>query len=80
MITVRVKLFATLRRVRSDLSPGESFAVALPEGATVADLIGALGLPEEEVKLVFVNGRSRQGDQMLLAGDEVGIFPPVGGG
>ena len=80
MITVHVKLFATLRRVRPNLALGQSFAVALPEGATVADLIGELGLPEEEVKLVFVNATYRERDHVLSDGDEVGIFPPVGGG
>jgi molybdopterin synthase sulfur carrier subunit len=80
MITVHVKLFATLRRVRPDLSLGQSFRVALPEGATVADLIDELGLPEEEIKLVFVNATYRELDHILSAGDEIGIFPPVGGG
>jgi molybdopterin synthase sulfur carrier subunit len=80
MITVHVKLFATLRRVCPDLSLGQSFRVALPEGATVADLIDELGLPEEEIKLVFVNATYRELDHILSAGDEIGIFPPVGGG
>jgi molybdopterin synthase sulfur carrier subunit len=80
MITVHVRLFATLRRLHPDLPPGQSFPVALPEGATMADLIRALELPEEEVKLVFVNGRSRAQAHILSDGDEIGIFPPVGGG
>jgi molybdopterin synthase sulfur carrier subunit len=80
MITVDVKLFATLRRVRPNLALGQSFSVALPEGATVANLIDELGLPEEEIKLVFVNATYRELDYVLSGGDEVGIFPPVGGG
>jgi len=52
----------------------------LPEGATIADLIHHLNLPAEEVKLAFVNGRARPEDWRLEPGDEVGIFPPVGGG
>jgi molybdopterin converting factor small subunit len=80
MITVQVKLFATLRRHRPGTKLGEAFAVDLPEGRTVRDLIQELDLPEAEVKLVFVNGRFRDSDHVLADGDEVGIFPPVGGG
>jgi sulfur carrier protein ThiS len=80
MITVDAKLFATLRRVRPDVPLGQPCSVALAEAATVADLINELGLPEEEVKLVFVNGRSCKMDHVLSEGDEIGLFPPVGGG
>jgi molybdopterin synthase sulfur carrier subunit len=80
MITVHVKLFATLRRYREGLKIGEAFPVELPDGATTGHLIGQLGLPEEEVKMVFVNGRVYDRDRVLSNGDELGIFPPVGGG
>ena len=80
MITVHVKLFATLRRVRPEVPMGQPFPHTLPEGATIADLIEELGLPEEEVKLVFVNAHFREWDHLLSEGDEIGIFPPVGGG
>jgi len=59
MITVQVKLFATLRRYRPGLKMGQALAVELPAGATVGQLIRELGLPEEEVRMVFVNGLVR---------------------
>lgn len=80
MITVHVKLFATLRQYRPGLGIGEAFPVELPDGATVADLIQTLGLPQGEVKVVFVNALFREPEHVLDDGDEVGIFPPVGGG
>ena len=80
MMTVHAKLFATLRRFRPEVKMGESFPVELPEGATLAQLMQKVGLPEEEVKVVFVNGLFRTGEHPLASGDEVGIFPPVGGG
>jgi sulfur-carrier protein len=80
MITVHVKLFATLRRARPDVPIGQSFPVELPGGTTVADLIQHLELPDEEVKIVFVNALYRDRDYVLSDSDEVGIFPPVGGG
>jgi molybdopterin synthase sulfur carrier subunit len=80
MITVHVKLFATLRRFRPELGLGEAFPVELPEGSTVGDLIEHLALPKEEVRLIFVNAHFRELDYILADGDELGVFPPVGGG
>ncbi len=80
MITVQVKLFATLRRHYPDLGIGEAMDIDLTDGATVNQLLDHLDLPEKEVKVVFVNGVVRGRDYALADGDEVGIFPPVGGG
>ena len=77
---VKVKLFATLRELFPDLGIGEAMEVQLPHGASVRDLVGNLGIPPEEVKLVYVNGRLKNMEYVLSEGDEVGIFPPVGGG
>lgn len=80
MITVQVKLFATLRRQFPDLDIGEAMAVEVPEGTTVGELLHELELPAEQVKVVFVNNTIRKEDYELKDGDEVGVFPPVGGG
>jgi molybdopterin synthase sulfur carrier subunit len=80
MITVHAKLFATLRSYRPGLGLGQAFPVELPDGATVGLLVRLLGLPEEEVKMIFVNGIVRDREHVLADGDELGIFPPVGGG
>ena len=52
----------------------------LPDGTTVQDLIRHLELPEDQVKIVFVNALFRQMDHVLADGDELGVFPAVGGG
>ena len=80
MTTVHVKLFATLRQYKTGLGLGEAFPVDLPDGTTVQGLIRHLGLPEEQVKVVFVNALFREMDHVLADGDELGIFPAVGGG
>lgn len=80
MPTVSVKLFATLRRHYPDLDIGEAMPVEIEEGATVADLLAQLDLPEDQVKIVFVNGIVHEMDHQLEDEDELGIFPPVGGG
>ena len=78
---VRVKLFATLGQYAGrDQLPGTPFEVELVEGAAIDDLLRQLNLPADEVKLCFVNGRMQEPDFTLQDGDEVGIFPPIGGG
>ncbi len=77
---VNVKLFATLQRYKPEVFAGEVFAVELPDGSTLSDLVARLEIRANEVKVMFVNGRARAEMYRLKDGDEVGIFPPVGGG
>ena len=77
---VRVKLYATLSRYLSNTASGIPFEIEVPSGTTMADLVDRLKLPREEVKLFFVKGRARPIDWPLESGDEVGIFPLIGGG
>jgi molybdopterin synthase sulfur carrier subunit len=77
---VYVKLFATLRHHAPGAAIGLPFEINLAEGAAVADLIHHLNLPVEEVKMVYVNARARPEDWRLEPGDEIGIFPLIGGG
>ena len=41
---------------------------------------GILGIDKETSLIIFVNGRAQNFDYKLMNGDQVGIFPPVGGG
>jgi molybdopterin converting factor small subunit len=80
MIEIEVRLFGNLREHRPELKPGEAIRVTLREGATASTLLEKLGIPEETVKVVFVNGLITSSDHVLEANDRVGIFPPVAGG
>lgn len=77
---VHVRLFATLRRHYPHVGIGEPMDVELEAGATIGQLITQLRLPADQVKVVFVNGIVREKEHVLNAGDEMGVFPPVGGG
>ncbi len=77
---VHARLFATLARHLPGTTAGATIEVDLSEGATVATLLASLGVPLEEARMVFVNGRARPLDWALQPGDEVGAFPPIGGG
>lgn len=75
-----VRLFAHLVQYRPSSSSGRSFTMELPDGSDISTLIEKLGIPEEEVKTVFVNHIISPPDAILKEGDEVGIFSPIGGG
>jgi molybdopterin synthase sulfur carrier subunit len=86
---VYVKLYATLARSVSGpvlaqypegIRVGSRFEVELPESSTLANLVDYLALSREDVKVSFVNGKTQDFDYRLEAGDEVGMFPPIGGG
>jgi molybdopterin converting factor small subunit len=75
---IQVKLFAELREY---VPGGESpWAGEFPEGATVADILAELKVPEGKPRILLVNGRHVQPGQALKEGDLLAVFPPVAGG
>ena len=77
---VTVKLYATLRHYGQGAQAGTPFEIELSEDATLHNLIHELKIPPEETRTTFVNGIIQEHDWKLKDGDEVGIFPPIGGG
>ncbi len=74
-MTVTVKLFATLRNNREKIMTME-----LPEQGTTAYILEEIGIGQEEVAIIMINGRGAKIDQEIEDQDVVSIFPPVGGG
>jgi molybdopterin synthase sulfur carrier subunit len=77
---ISVKLYATLTKYAGGSIMHEAMEVEIPEGATFQELYDQLGIPPDEVKIAFVNSTIQEPDYKFREGDEVGIFPPVGGG
>lgn len=74
---VTVRLFAALR----ERAGSSSVSLDLPDGATVADALRALEDVRGGVQCVLaVNREYAPEDQVLAAGDEVALIPPVSGG
>jgi molybdopterin synthase catalytic subunit len=82
MISVKVKLFATLRQQAG----WSEQAIDAPEGSTLGDLMKLLMASYPNLKLTgravyaAVNQNYAKPEHPLAAGDEVAIFPPVSGG
>lgn len=83
-LTVTVKFFASLRESLGT----DELTAPLPDGATVADLIGVLAsrgapwncLEGDRPVLAAVNQTMVKPAHLLKPGDEVALFPPVTGG
>lgn len=77
---VRVKLFSVLRDYVPGYDPRQGLAVELPEGATVDDLLGNLGIPPAKAPVVTCNGRILKLADPILQDSTLQIFQPVAGG
>lgn len=72
---VTVKLFATFRNDRFKVAMQEH-----PAGINCRTIVLGLGLTEEEIGVVMVNGRHATLDHVLQEGETLSLFPLVGGG
>jgi hypothetical protein len=70
---LRVKLVPCQKLSRNSKIGREGGEVSLPDGGRVRDLVQAVGLFDEEVRKVFVNGRRARLDTSLGRNDVVQI-------
>jgi molybdopterin converting factor small subunit len=75
---VTARLFAGLEGLARHRR--HEWRVPLADAATVTDLCASIGLPPGVAGLVLVNGVHADAATPLRDGDEVSLFPPVGGG
>jgi molybdopterin converting factor subunit 1 len=81
-MTVTVRLFARAR----DLAGADRVTVEIPADATAADLRRRLGeqvpalAPLLERSALAVGGEFAEDGQLLTAGSEIALLPPVSGG
>ena len=52
----------------------------MPEGATVAQVLKMLNIPEEKTKILLINGRNAGKEMVLNEGDVFHVFPIMAGG
>jgi molybdopterin converting factor small subunit len=77
---VLVTLSTTLRDHVPGYSPAQGLSTDINSPADVKALLALLGIPENETKIIMVNGRQATLRDPLSDGDRVALFPAVGGG
>jgi sulfur-carrier protein len=70
-----VKLFAYFRDNRFKQQDMD-----FPEGTTVEDILHSLGIPVDECGVTMINSRHCELHHIPGEGDQLAIFPAIGGG
>lgn len=70
---LRVKIVTCDKLARNSKVGREGGEVSLPDGGRVRDLVQAVGLFDEEIRRVFVNGRKARLDTALSRNDLVEV-------
>jgi molybdopterin synthase sulfur carrier subunit len=73
-IRITVLLGGNLRKEAGE--GRQEFEAELTSGALVEDLISRLGLPDDRVKMIMVNGKGATLDTPISDGNRVALFPP----
>ena len=77
---IYIKLYAGLANYMPDKKLDNLLVVDIKPNTTVYNLIKKLNLPAEKVKIIFLNNRHSNGDEILEDNDRLGIFPLIAGG
>ena len=72
---ITIKLFANFRNNRFNKK-----VRTIAPGTTVGAIVTELAITEDEVGVILINGRHGSLDQSLTEGDNLSLFPLVGGG
>lgn len=74
-MNITVKFFATFRQGR-----GKIINIEVEPQSTVKQVLKQVEIEPEEIAILLVNGRTGDPEQLLVDGDTISLFPPVGGG
>jgi sulfur carrier protein ThiS len=81
---VVLRLHATLRDYLPEGTDTKGAALDLPDGATIPDALATLAVPLSLAHIILINGRHvlrpDVATRRLAEGDELVVFPAIGGG
>ncbi len=79
-LAIKLMLAATLRKYVPNYRGETGYEVQINPGSTVRDLARGISIPEDEVKLIMIDGLAADWDDALTGNERVALFPPIGGG
>lgn len=79
-MNIRVKLIATYLAHLPPGAKGNMFEAVMPDGATIGELLGPLGIPLDDTSVFLLNGVQAEAAAQLAEGDLVTAFSAIAGG
>lgn len=77
---LQIFLAATLRRFIENYDPEKGINLSVEPGTTVIRIAEIIGIPEEEIKIIMVDGVHASPEYTLNGNERIAFFPAVGGG
>ena len=77
MARVKVKLYAGLRAY---IGGAASIEVDVNPGETIEQLLEKLSVPPDQTRIIFLDHRAASLNDPLNGGEQLGVFPAIGGG
>ena len=77
MAQVTVNLYAILRQY---IGGAPSSEVEIDPGQTVEQVLVQLGVPPDQTRIIFLDNRAADLSAVLQGGEQINVFPAVGGG
>jgi molybdopterin converting factor small subunit len=77
VMKIRISLYGTLRKKRRDLLDR---GIVTAKANSVGQLLAELDLNRDEAAIIFVNQKRAGPESLIQDGDEIKIFPLLGGG
>ncbi len=79
-MALQLMLGASLRKYVPGYIAETGHFVEIEPGLTIRDVARLVSIPENEVKLIMLDGVSAKWDTVLSGNERLALFPPVGGG
>jgi molybdopterin converting factor small subunit len=76
MAPITVRLFASLRKYSPEVFEHGAGTLDIAEGSPISNIIAALDIPPERVKMIMKNGIVASREDTTAPGDRVALFPP----
>lgn len=76
-VTIEIKLFASLKK---HLPDGGACSYSIEPGTPLSVVLDQLRITKSDAKLIFIDGVKEDASVLLMGGERVGVFPPIGGG
>ena len=76
MAPITVRMFASLRKYAPETFDRGTGILDMADGSTISDVIAALDIPPDRVKMIMRNGIVASREDPVALDDRVALFPP----